>query len=309
MNILVTGATGFIGSHLVEDLSQLASHDIICLVRNPKKAQKLKKLGVRLIYVDISDEASLEKISDLKIDVIFHCAGYVENKNRRLLHRTNVIGTRNICKLALKLSVEKLIHLSSVAVVSGNDQSILEENTAYCAPNIYGQSKVEAEKEVIQYRQKGLKTVIIRPCVVYGEAEPHLTRLLLKLIKFRLLPMIGNSQNKFPFVYVKNVTALMIAALDRKEYLEGSFFITDPETYTVGEIFTMVGDNLGAKQPFYTPELIKNFLLNLSGVSKRLKFFLKGRVYSLEHIKRVGFNPPYTTAESIAKTVNWFLNN
>jgi len=309
MNVLVTGATGFIGKHLVEDLKALNKYNIFCLVRNLKKAEALKVFGVKLIHADISDEASLQKVLNFKIDLIFHCAGYVENKNPHLLHKINVIGTRNICELALKLSVKRLVYLSSVAVVSGNNQPILKEDMPYSAPNVYGKSKIEAEKKVLSYREKGLPVVIIRPCVVYGEAEPHLMKFLLGLIKFRLFRMLASGQNKFPLVYVKNVTALMLAALESQEYLEGTFFITDKETLTMRENFDIAAKALGAKESLAIPGWLKSLLLNFSITGRQLKFFLKDRTYSLEHLERVGFNPPYSVREGLTKTVKWFLEN
>jgi len=307
MRILVTGATGFIGKALVKKLSESSSHDIICLVRNPHKAESLKPLGVKLIYADITEKGSLNKILDYEVDVIFHCAGCVKNKNPDLLHKVNVLGTENICELAKGLKAKRFIYISSVAVVSGNPQVPLKEDLPFSATNIYGQSKIEAEKIVLQYRQKDLPVVIIRPPMVYGEAEPHMLKLLVFLIKRRWLPLINEGKSKFHLAYVKNVVDFMIFALDNDECLKESFFVADKEVFNVAEVFSIIGQAVGAKKPIKLSKFLGGLLLKLPHIGKKVGFFLKDRVYSIERAESLGFSPGYSAEENLTKSARSFL--
>ncbi len=135
------------------------------------------------------------------------------------------MGTDNICGLAEKLNVEKMVYLSSVAVVSGNDCVPLSEDLPYKANNIYGESKIEAEKVVLGYRRKGLNVVILRLPPVYGEDEPHLLKKIIYLLKLRMLPLVNAGSNKLHLAYVKNVTKAILFSLNDERFLEGAYFI------------------------------------------------------------------------------------
>ena len=306
MNILITGATGFIGKYLTKRLSELNAHRLFCLVRNPKKAEKIKPFGVKLIYTDIAKKESLAKILNYNIDFIFHCAGYVSNKNQELLHKVNVIGTENICELALKLKVKRLIYLSSVAVVSGNPQVPLVEELPFSATNKYGESKIEAEKKVKEYRKKGLASVIVRPCMVYGKDEPHMLSFLLFLLRYRLLPIIGTGENRLHLVYIKNLVDFMIFSLEGDEFLNESFFIADKEALTIKEVFNSFCEGLNAKTPLNIPNFLKPIIFNLPYLGKKLKFLIKDRIYSIDKIGALGFSLPYPAKESLIESAKNF---
>lgn len=303
MKVLITGATGFIGKNLVEELSKDKSLEILCLVRNYKKAEGLKSLGAKLIYADITREHTLSKILRHKIDIIFHCAGCVDNKNKDKLYKVNVLGTENVCSLAQRLNVERLVYLSSVAVISGNTQVPLKEDLPFKATNIYGESKIEAEKRVLEFRRDGLRSVIIRPCMVYGKGEPHMFNKLCSLLKHRLLPLIDGGKKKLHLVHVKNVVELMIASLKKEEFLEGTFFIADGEALTVKEIFEIITKSINAPPAWNLPLFAKLILLKVPFLGKKVKFFLKDRIYSIERIKNLGFNPPYDVREGLKESV------
>ena len=309
MNILITGATGFIGKNLVEGLFNKGGHTLFCFVRNPQKAEALEPYGVRFIYGDITDKASLDKLLNYKIDAIFHDAAYVENKNPNLLHRTNVLGSENICELALSLGVKKIIYTSSVAVVSGNFQVPLVEDLPFKATNIYGESKIEAEKVILEYREKGLNIVIVRPSMVYGEDEPHMLKVLLCITKYRLFPLIDKGKAKFHLGYVKNVVEAMIFLLDKKGALEGSFFVGDEEVLTVREVFDTLAEALGVKPLPNLPVWLKPIVISLPSIGRKIGFFAKDRIYSLERIKSLGFKAPFRTKDSLFRSAQSFLGN
>ncbi|MBU2265578.1 MAG: NAD(P)-dependent oxidoreductase [Candidatus Omnitrophica bacterium] len=293
MKVLVTGATGFIGRHLVKKLAKDKRYEIFCLLRNLKKAKLLESLDIEIISGDITDKQFLEKLNGYSFDLIFHCAACVENSNPEKLKTVNVEGTRNICELALNQGVSRLIYLSSVAVVSGNKEVPLIEDLPLAATNPYGESKLEAEKVVWEYRDKGLPVVILRPPMVYGEDEPHMLTILLKLLKWRILPLVNQGMSKLHLVYIENVVSGMIFCLDKPECLKGSFFIADKEVLTTGEIFDIFARAVKAKPPFRLPKSIETMLLSLPWAGKKFKFFLKNRVYSTDKIESLGFKIPY----------------
>ena len=307
MNVLVTGATGFIGRNLVQELAQRKGYEnIFCLVRNEKKAARLKPFGVKLIYADITRRDTLEKIKEEKIDVVFHCAGYVGNK-RKLLEKINVLGTENICELSRQLKVERMVYLSSIAVVSGNKQIPLTEDLPYNATGSYGQSKIEAEKKVLEFRRNGLRAVIIRPCMIYGEEEPHLLKLLCFLLEYKLLPLVDEGKRKLHLVYIKNVIELMLYSVKKEEFLKDTFFIADNEVLSVKKIFGTITNVAGVSSAWNVPEVLKPVFLRIPFLRRGIKFFLKDRIYSIEKIKSLNFTPPCPAKSAFEQSVRYFI--
>jgi nucleoside-diphosphate-sugar epimerase len=307
MNILITGSTGFIGKHLVEELAKKHDYKIFCLVRNDKKAQKLEHLGVKFIYADITQKHTLTKILRHNIDIIIHCAAYVGNDNKDLLYKTNVLGTQNLCELAQNLNVDRFIYLSSVAVISGNPDIPLTEDLPYKATCPYGESKIEAEKIALAYRQRGLKMVILRPCMVYGPDEPHMLKVLYKLLKCRLLFTINKGIKKLHLVYVQNVIDVIIYALDNERLLEGAYFVADDDVLSVKEVFDIISMQCKVAKSWDLPDILKPFLLNVPGLGKKVRFFLKDRIYSAQKLKEAGFPNTYKTAEKFPESLKTFM--
>ncbi|MCK9594906.1 MAG: NAD-dependent epimerase/dehydratase family protein [Candidatus Omnitrophica bacterium] len=305
MKILVTGATGFVGQSLVEALNR-EKHQLYALVRKTSSVDVLKKNNVRLAYGDIAAGEGLKEALGLGFDAIYHCSGLVEDTKLKRLREVNVKGTENICRLALEVKVPRFIYLSSVAVVSGNLDVPLTENLPFKATNNYGISKLEAEKKVIEFRKQGLRAAIIRPSMIYGEGEPHLSGLLMRLLKFRLLPIVDGGNNKLHLAYVKNVAAALVMALHNDAFLEGSFFVADEDVLTVKEIFTTWSKVVAGGPPFLMPRWITPALTAIPGIGKKLSFFLKDRVYDISRIRSLGYKPVLDTRQALIKTAQYW---
>lgn len=307
MRILVTGATGFIGKNLVEALL-LQQHEVFALVRPTSNSEKLKLKNVNLVVGDVSDFGSLQKLISCNFEVVYHCAGFVEDKNWDKLYQANVIGTDNICRFCFEAKVKRLIYLSSVSVVSGNLVEPLKEDLPYKFSNIYGKSKMLAEQKAVEYRNKGLSVAIIRPCMIYGEDEPHMLEKLLGLLKMRLLPIIDGGEYKFHLVYIKNVVDVLMMALDNDAMLKGTFFVADEEVLTTREVFSTLAMSIGAKSPVVISKKLTAILTSLPFIGKRLKFFLKDRSYDISSLKNIGWKPKYHAQDSLlASGRAWFL--
>jgi nucleoside-diphosphate-sugar epimerase len=299
--ILVTGATGFIGRHLISRLIGLDKYSIVAISRFSKRANKTKK-KIKLIKADITKEKNLEKLTKIPIDVIIHCAASVEGKKKKNLDKTNILGTENICKLGVELGVEKFIYLSSVAVVSGNKELPLTEELPHSATNLYGQSKLEAEKKVLIYRRKGLPVIILRPPMVYGEDEPHAFPFLLKLLSWRMIPLLEGGRYKLHLAYVENVVEAIIFALENNDMFEGSFFVADDEVLTIEQVFKKMAEGIGVRPPLSIPSFLTCFFCRIPFLGKHFRFLLKDRAYSTEKIKSLGFKLPYRAKDALVKS-------
>ncbi len=304
MKVLVTGATGFIGRNIVEAL-RADGEEVFALVRETSKIDFLRQLGVKFIYGDITDMSSLGLING-KFDAVFHCAASVQDQDWKKLFLVNITGTENICKLCLRLEARRLVYLSSIAVVSGHFQIPVTEDLPYSATNLYGKSKIEAEKIVWDYRGQGLPSVILRPPMVYGELEPHLLKFILFLIKHRFFPLIDGGKSKLHLVYVKNVAQAAVMALRNDGFLKGAYFVADKEVLAVREIYSVLAKAIAAQEPLLLPEKLTPLLCNIPWLGRRARFFIKDRVFDISRIMELGYTPKFKAEDALIASAKSF---
>ena len=303
MKVFVTGATGFIGKNLVKRL-MVEGFDVVCAGRNLRKLDPLLDRA-RAVYLNIEDrQAVAEAISREKPEAVFHCAALVQNHSHKKLWPANVEGTRNILDACLKENIKKIIYLSSVAVISGNPQVPLTEDLPFKATNRYGESKIEAEKIALEYREKGLRIAILRPPFVYGEDEPHGLGFLTRLIRYRLFPILGKGDNKLHLVCVDNVVDVMMFALSNEKAYDGSYFVADKEVLSVNEVFEYMAKVLRARPPLHIPQSFMPILTHLPIVGKNFSIFTKDRVYSIKRLEEeLGYSPRVSVYDGLKKAL------
>lgn len=305
MKVLVTGATGFIGGYLVRRLAQ-EGYEIICTIRETSNTELLRDIsGVSFIECDLNDgEKFSVVIKKQKPEFVFHCAAIVMEKDEEKLNRANAAVTRNVCSACLENHVIRMIYISSVAVVSGNDDSCLNDEMPYKATNAYGRSKVEAEKIAVNFRAKGLNTAIIRPCMVYGIGEPHMLSRIFSLVKKRWLPMpeIPEMESKLQLVAVENVVDVMMLAMEKEEALDGTFLVADRDILTIKQFLSMLYEYLDAGSPPVLPYWLSRFLLSWPKIKQIRKKF-KDRTYDISRAQRLlGYRPAAGTPEGLRRT-------
>ena len=303
MKILVTGSTGFLGKELSNRLVQLG-YDIVCVGRNLKKLDNL--MGkVKRTYLDIEDRRSvLSVIKTEKPDIVYHVAALIKSRSLAKLRRVNVEGTRNVLDGCLAEGVEKVVYVSSVAVIGGNDTSPLREDLPLKAANPYGRSKIEAEKLALDYRKKGRKIAILRPCMVYGLGEPHGFGLLAAFLKLRILPVAGKGENKLHLVCIDNVIDVMVLCLSNDEAYNGTYLIADKEALGIKEILFYMTKVLGVWSPIVIPESMIPFLSKLPVLGRLISLLRKERIYSIVRLEeKFGYIPRVSVYDGLKKAL------
>ncbi len=239
---LVTGGTGFIGSHLVEELIN-RGENVKCLVRKDRfenRIQDLKASGVKLVYGDILDKQSIKNAMD-DVDKVYHLAAIARPMPipKEEYFKVNVIGTRNILEACVASKVKKIVYTSSISAVgptrNGNP---VDENTPCMPVDTYGKSKLESEKVVREFFEK-YKTpiVVVRYPVIFGPRD-FATLKLFKAINTELFPVLNEGNAHFEFCYVKNLVQGIILSMEKG--ICGEIYHLSDNTYQLKEIYEVI---------------------------------------------------------------------
>jgi nucleoside-diphosphate-sugar epimerase len=243
MTTLVTGATGFIGTHLVRALVA-DGRDVRCLTRTPDNKKKIAKLGAEAFVGDLLDTYSLT--AALKgVNTIYHLAGEVYSRNVNSYSAVNVEGTQNLLECCRDNGIERFIHCSSIAAAGPNpDKNTLLTEQLPCHPiTPYGQSKLDAEKIVLTYYQTfKLPIVIIRPPTVYGPGQSDAITEFFQQVKKGKFYLIDDGQYLRSLCYISNLIDGFLLAEKKREAVGEIFYISDKEVYTFKEIALKIAE-------------------------------------------------------------------
>ena len=322
MNYLITGATGFIGPHLVKKLAD-DGHFCRCLVRSSSQTDFLKAAGVEVVEGDITRPQSLTGLAD-GIDRVLHMAtlGHMSNfaVTETMFEAINVHGTRNIMTEALRAGVGRVVHCSTVAAM-GICEDVPATEESRCNPHHpYGRSKLQAEQVVLDLvANQGLPAVIIRFSMVYGPGDPRDILKLTRLARKGLFPKVGRRPKLTPLIHVNDaIQGLLLAA--EKGVPGEKYLITNQDSLPFDEIRKILQKALGVTRlPFYVPEWAALSIASLAEkiypligktppVSrKNIESTLADRVFSIEKARReLGFDPEVDPAEGLRETVTWY---
>lgn len=251
--IFITGASGLLGSYLIRDLLK-KQVQIIALYRKEKcnlltdeEVDKVEWIQGDILDVDVLQHA-MKGCSQ-----VYHCAGLVSFNPSRAndLMKVNVEGTANMVNVALEHGVEKFLHVSSVAAIGRkrNNQTVNEtlKWDEASNPSVYGKSKYLGEMEVWRGVGEGLHAVIVNPVIILGKGDWN----------DGSCATFKNAYNEFPwytegisgFVDAADVSNAMIGLMETE--VEGERFIISGENLTYREVFNMMADGFGKKQPRY----------------------------------------------------------
>jgi len=250
MKALVTGANGFIGSHLVEALVQ-RGWDVSCLVRRTSRLDSLAGRPVRMVVGDSRDRESLRPAVRGQ-DYIFHLAGLINAPDTKTYFEANAGGTLNLLEACLEEGppFRRFVHVSSISAAGPSPcgGAPLREDDE-CRPiTDYGRSKLEAERLVLE-RADRLPVTIIRPPNVIGPRQKELADSI-RLIRRRILPLVGTGRPQTSLAYVGDVVAALLLAAERPDSRNQIYFVTDGPGHSWREVTRAVIDALGMRGPF-----------------------------------------------------------
>ncbi len=316
----VTGATGFIGSHLVDELLK-KNYEIKCLVRKNSSTKWLKDKPVEFIEGDLFTKDVLEKaLTD--VDYVYHVGGVTFAKRKEEFRRGNVEATKSLLEAALKFNpgLKKFVHVSSQAAVGPSfDGKPIDETRDYFPLTAYGRSKVEAEKIVKSYFDK-LNATILRPPAVYGPRDYAIYEYF-KSMSRGLQPLIGFDNKLVSLIHGVDLVKGFILAGESDISSSNIYFISSEKFYNWRDVGAMTQRLLGRKTlrvvvPHFAVKTTAFFSQvfgffsskpTVLNIEKSRELTQRYWICSIEKAQReLGFKEGFTLEEGFKDTIDWY---
>lgn len=240
--VFITGATGFVGSRLCEVLHLTGVFKPVALVHSTASASRIARFPIDFVVGDLCDRDSIKKATQ-GCDAVVHLA-----RGDQRLMRT---GLRNMLQIAVERSMERFVHLSSVAIYGDHPgaECAFEVPPPKRVQNPYGNEKLMQERVVERFhREKKLPVVILRPPNIYGPFS-HFTLNLIQRLRSGTLALVGAGQTPCNLVYIDNLIEAILLALWKPGVAGEAFFITDSQIPTWADCFQQYAKMLGVAVP------------------------------------------------------------
>ena len=327
MKILITGASGFIGSFIVEEALR-RGFETWAAVRGSSSRQFLTDERINFIELNLSSEAQLtEQLRGLQFDYVVHAAGVTKCLDKQDFHRINTEGTQHLVRvlLALQMRIKRFVYISSLSIMGAIREQqpyteILESDVA--KPNTaYGKSKLEAEKWLATV--KDLPYVILRPTGVYGPRERDYF-MMAKSIQSHTDFAVGYKQQDITFVYVTDVVQAVFLACE-KGVTGRKYFLSDGEVYQSSTFSNLIRKELD--NPWWIRITAPIWVLRVVTFIGEYAGRLTGKVTALNNDKynimrqrnwrcdieparkELGYEPQVKLEEGVRRSIQWYKDN
>lgn len=312
MKALVTGANGFIGSHLCEALLK-RGYEVRGLVRKTSNLEWLKGLDLELVYGSLEDEESLSRAVE-GVEVVYHTAAVVRARQKADFVRVNYEGTERLARVAVSAGVKRFVLFSSVAaagpVQTGSSLSDKEDPTPVSS---YGRAKLEAERAVLKYKEK-VHLIILRFPAVYGPRDRD-GLMMWRMFSRGVAPIMGGT---FSLVYVEDAVRAAILAGEKSCPSGSVFFISDGNCYSYYELARVWQEITGKRVLcFRVPKAPAFFAASLNQWLNQ-----EGAIFNPDKVRELcqecwvctdpraetelGFKPEFDLRKGAERTLQWY---
>jgi nucleoside-diphosphate-sugar epimerase len=321
---LVTGATGFIGGLLCARLAR-DGHFVRGLVRDPARADELRRQGIEVALGNLLEPASLEAATD-GVDTVFHFAAVFRKEvPRREIWTTNVVGAEHLLEAAERAGARRFIHCSSTSVYGLSPGTPTTESSPFVPirGDLYQESKLAAEQLVRSYATRGkMATTIFRTTGVYGPGDLRFLKLF-KAIAQRRFAMIGSGKVPFSMIHIDDLLDGALRCATQPIAANNDYLLTGNNPVSLNETARIIAAAAGVPAPrFHLPVMplywagwLMESTLRPLGISpplyrRRVNFFRISRSFDNTKAKQeLGFQPKFDLAAGARHTLEWYRAN
>jgi dihydroflavonol-4-reductase len=321
--VLVTGANGFVGSHLVEALLS-RGYRVRCLVRGTSDLTFIRDLPVEWAYADLQDSEALARACP-GVDAIVHCAALTRALDEETFLRINSGGTEDLARTAIKVNpgLRRFLFVSSQTAVGPSQATddFVDESRTPQPITWYGKSKWAAE-QALWNMDDHLPLTIVRPAAVFGPRDRDFYAYF-SLVKWRLELLPGRGERKLSLIYVKDLVDLLILALESERALGQTYFACN-QAHRHTELSASIAKALNKRPLRITlPEAVLTPIALWSRVQGRLTgkpaLLYEQRIVEMRQPywlcsgqkarQELGFVPQYDLETAVRETADWYLAN
>jgi nucleoside-diphosphate-sugar epimerase len=320
VNVALTGASGYTGGRLLEALRSRGD-EVSALVRASSVTEALRSSGARLVEGDLLDGSTVERLlqgADAVVHVaaVYRTAGHPDSYYRDV----NVGGTERLLAAAARRGLQRFVHTSTVGVHGHVVDPPADETAPFAPGDIYQQTKAEAEALALSFqRTRGVPVTVVRPGAIYGPGETRLLKLFRAIARSRYA-VVGSGRSFYHPVYIDDLVAGFLLALDRLEAVGQAFLIAGPRYVSQDELASLIARHTGGRVlPFHIPAApiqllgaVVEALCVPLGLEppihrRRVDFWTKSRAFTIEKARRLlGYAPRVDVEEGIARTAAWY---
>lgn len=328
MKILVTGASGFIGSFIVEEALR-RDMEVWAAVRKSSSRKYLTDERINFIELNLSSEDDLrQQLAGYEFDYVVHAAGATKCLHKRDFFKTNTDGTINLVNalITLKMPIKRFIYLSSLSIFGAIRETSpyleIEESDIPRPNTVYGKSKLLAEK-FLDTIGNDFPYVILRPTGVYGPREKDYF-MMAKTIKGHIDFSVGFKHQDITFIYVQDLVQAVFLTFNRGKNGR-KYFLSDGNVYNSTEFSNYIHDDLGRpwwiriKAPLFILRLatfVGEYIGKITGKTSALnndKYnILKQRNWRCNiepAVDELGFHPQYDLKHGTELAIKWYKDN
>lgn len=325
MRVLITGATGFIGTNLSLHYSKLG-HQVVGLSKEATDAERenaadLEHAGVELLKGSVTDDALLRQAIQ-GVDLVFHIAAAMREANipDKVFWDVNVDATRRLLEISKDEGVSRFVYCSSIGAMGWSMQKPSTEESPCRPEDIYQVTKQAAEQLCLEfYETNQLPVVILRPADVYGPRDRRLLKLFRGIKKGRFV-MIGSGKNEHHMVHVNDLVAAFSLAAVVEAAVGQIFIIAEDCPVQINQLVEVIAEQTGGSVPRFNLPLrpVQAAAVVMEGVCKplgiqpplyprRVDFFRTDYSFDISKAKQVlGFQPQYDLKRGVRETLEWY---
>jgi nucleoside-diphosphate-sugar epimerase len=322
---LITGATGFVGSHTGVTLSRRGMI-VRALARDGSDTKLLEEAGIKIVRGDVGDPAAVRGAME-GTEIVVHCAAKVGDWGHVDEYRkVNVEGLRNLLEASKGQSLDRFVHMSTLGVYAARHHHGTDESVPPPEHHVdgYTQSKVEAEQLAHRYeREFGVPVVILRPGFVYGPRDRTVMPKLITSLRTGTFRYLGGGERALNTIYIDNLVDAVLLAIYRQDAVGQVYNLTDGELVSKRRFIEAIAEGMGIAAPrrslplWFARLLMKAmyFTHRKSPTPPRLtharyKFLGLNLDFSIDKARsELGYQPYVPFEDAIRATMAWYRQN